>query len=147
LKCFGWGRLETDCLQGSIEETLLLFTVVRDTENGLFACGQWVFFGLGAKITLNPDQGVVLKIERELFLFLGSATFSHCVDVIPTVLMEGVYQEWCAENIFDLAFVHPGAQFIHHLLSDDVTLLNVLAIHKRGIAQGIWNRFAHIIEG
>ncbi len=53
------------------------------------------------------------------------------IDVIPSILIQGVINYWVAEDKSDLAPCHPGLELINHSLGDDVALLDSDAMHTR----------------
>jgi hypothetical protein len=61
----------------------------------------------------------------------GFATaFLQAERVIPTFAMENIGQQWRAKNKARLIFRHPRLDLCHHLLRDEVTLLNGDAVRR-----------------
>ena len=63
-------------------------------------------------------------------LFAPGATMGEGIDVIPAVDVKRILQDRRPHDVAYLVLVHPRLQPVHHLLIDDVALLDVDAVDE-----------------
>lgn len=71
---------------------------------------------------------IVFKVNRQGFLDPFSATDLKTVQVVPAVLVKGIFQQGGSQNEIHLALGQAGSELVDHVLGDDVSLGNIQAV-------------------
>src|SRR5690606_7865410 len=85
----------------------------------------------GHEVAIETGQQVSLEERGAPLLTSHSPAWLIAVDVVPAVLTEGIAYQWRAHDKDDLTLGHARSQLVHHLLGDDVALLDVDLVNAR----------------
>tara|TARA_B100001079_G_scaffold187229_1_gene161287 strand:- start:443 stop:901 length:459 start_codon:yes stop_codon:yes gene_type:complete len=100
--------------------------IVKETATVITLYGRRVGRGLALNFSLYTFQGVTIKKDRDALLGLSwSISLVEAKEVVPAIAMEGILNDWSAEDKLDLLTGHSRFQLLNERLGDWITLLDV----------------------
>jgi hypothetical protein len=86
--------------------------IVKETATVITLYGRRVGRGLALNFSLYTFQGVTIKKDRDALLGLSwSISLVEAKEVVPAIAMEGILNDWSAEDKLDLLTDIPGFSF------------------------------------